>query len=86
MDFKTFKGLVLTEFKLENKIKYEKIKVVYVVSDELTLRIEGLPMYFVYDEKFGITILVGSCDDVRYYTKGEEGYEALRLAIQFFNA
>jgi hypothetical protein len=82
MDFKTFKGLVLTEFKLENKIK-----VVNVVSDELTLRIEGLPMYFIYDEKFGITIIVGSCDDdVRYYTKGEEGYTALRLAIEFFKA
>jgi hypothetical protein len=43
-------------------------------------------MDFSYDEKFGITILVGSCDGVRYYTKGEEGYEALRLAIEFFNA
>jgi hypothetical protein len=86
MDFKTFKGLVLTEFKLENKINYEKVKVVEIVNDELTLRIEGLPMDFVYDEKFGITLLVGSCDGVRYYTKGEEGYDALRLAIEFFNA
>ena len=50
MDFKTFKGLVLTEFKLENKIKYEKIKVVNIANDELTLRIEGLPMDFIYDD------------------------------------
>ena len=27
MNFETFKGLVLTEFKLENKIKCEKVKV-----------------------------------------------------------
>jgi hypothetical protein len=81
MDFNTFKGLVLTEFKLENKIKVVEV----IGDDELTLRIEGLPMYFVYDEKFGITIIVGGYDDdVRYYTKGEEGYEALRLVIEFF--